>query len=253
MARERYLVDSEEDTIHANEIVLTDKKEIYKNWWYYHKGMIAGIIAVAAFIFYIIYSVVTKVSPDYQVALLTSVSLPEEVIVQMQDYLEDYGEDLNGDGKVDVQINSYVIGDPNGTNPVDPQTLQASMVRFMADAGECSSLIFIHDEDTFNHITKSGFETAWRYKDGTSMKDGDTDYENAIYSWEESGAFAEFMPTVEGFTDENIAKLFSRYRISFRSRNEIIDKSEKNIEYYKKSDEFFKRILDNNPVTENTD
>lgn len=253
MARERYLVDTSEDTIHSNEIVLTEKKEIYKNWWYYHKGIIAVVLAVVAFVSYMIYSVATKVSPDYQVAILTAVNLPEDIVIEMQDYLENYGEDLNGDGKVVVQINSYVIGDPNGDNPVSPETLQASMVRFMADAGDCSSLVFIHDEETFNHITANGFDSVWRYNDGTKMNEGDTDYENAMYAWEESGAFANFVPEVEGFTEENVKMLFSRYRVSFRKQNDIIEKSEKKIEYYKKSEEFFQRILDNNPVNTEKD
>ena len=46
MARERYLHNAGEDTIHSNEIKLVTAKDKRKNWWYYHKfHLLIGIIA----------------------------------------------------------------------------------------------------------------------------------------------------------------------------------------------------------------
>ena len=48
MARERYLLNAGEDTIHDNEIKLVTAKDKRKNWWYYHKRhLLVGIIAAA--------------------------------------------------------------------------------------------------------------------------------------------------------------------------------------------------------------
>ena len=47
MARERYLLEDTEDTIHQNPITPTTGKEKRQNWWFYHKvHLIVGIIAV---------------------------------------------------------------------------------------------------------------------------------------------------------------------------------------------------------------
>ena len=47
MARERYLLDESEDTIHANEIVPTTPKEKRQNWWFYNRvKLLVGAICV---------------------------------------------------------------------------------------------------------------------------------------------------------------------------------------------------------------
>ena len=59
MARERYLHNAGEDTIHANEIKLVTAKDKRKNWWYYHKfHLLIGIIAVALVVNFV-YSIAT--------------------------------------------------------------------------------------------------------------------------------------------------------------------------------------------------
>ena len=46
MARERYLLNDTEDTIHQNQIKPTTGKEKRENWWFYHKvHLIVGVIA----------------------------------------------------------------------------------------------------------------------------------------------------------------------------------------------------------------
>ena len=77
MARERYLLNAGEDTIHDNEIKLVTAKDKRKNWWYYHKRhLLVGIIA-AAMVGSLIYSLVSQVEPDYTIGLLTSYSMPD--------------------------------------------------------------------------------------------------------------------------------------------------------------------------------
>ena len=50
MARERYLINAGEDTIHSNEIKLVTAKDKRENWWYYHKRQIIPAILVLSLI-----------------------------------------------------------------------------------------------------------------------------------------------------------------------------------------------------------
>ena len=109
MARERYLHNAGEDTIHSNEIKLVTAKDKRKNWWYYHKfHLLIGIIA-AALVGNFIYSIATKVEPDYTIALLTSYSMPQNGVTQLEECIAPYADDRNGDGKVVVQVSNYVF------------------------------------------------------------------------------------------------------------------------------------------------
>ena len=70
MARERYLINAGEDTIHSNEIKLVTAKDKRENWWYYHKRQIIPAILVVALLAVFIHSMATKVDPDYTIGLL---------------------------------------------------------------------------------------------------------------------------------------------------------------------------------------
>ena len=69
--REHFFLDNQEDTIHSNQIELKTAKEKRANWWYYHKIQLGlGVVALALAVS-IIYSIVSKVEPDYTIGLLT--------------------------------------------------------------------------------------------------------------------------------------------------------------------------------------
>lgn len=258
MARERYLLNDEEDTIHSNQIVLTEKKDIRKNWWYYHKTIVLVVIAAAVMVGSFIYSIVSKVAPDYTIGLLTAVSLPDSTVSELEEYLASYGEDVNGDGRVVVQINSYVIGDPIHNPATDPNMLQANMVRFTADTSSNECMIYLHDKTTFDYLKEaSGLEGFFRYNDGTEMPEAAEDYDNAMREWEEVPALAGFRPQPleqqeTTVSSEDLQKILQRYRISLRNTSPSILKDEKVGQYYQQSEEFYQRLLNNEVVQEDS-
>lgn len=88
------------------------RKEKWKNWWYYHKWyVLAGCVAVL-----ILASIGKDVignirnEPDYQLAYVGESALPAETIQALEQALEEMGRDVNGNGKVQVRINQYVLG-----------------------------------------------------------------------------------------------------------------------------------------------
>lgn len=245
MARERYLHNAGEDTIHANEIKLVTAKDKRKNWWYYHKfHLLIGIIAVAL-VGNFIYSIATKVDPDYTIALLTSYSMPENGLTQLEECITPYADDRNGDGKVVVRVSNYVFSQDTS----DYTQQEASLVRFIADANENQSIIYLHDEDGFNALaTSDNLEGFFQYNDGTAMPQGADDFENAMVSWEEVKAFDEFVPqTTEGdlYDSDILQELYGRLRVSLRAaEGSSIEKDEKDLEYYDDCLALFQRLKD---------
>ena len=242
MARERYLLDVGEDTIHTGVIELKTKKDKVKNWWYYNKRILLFVAIVAAFVISWIVSVVTKVDPDYTVGLITSFSLPAEVREELENYLAPFCDDRNGDGKVKVIVNNYVFGDTSTTQ--DYQMLQAAYTRFAGDASIGSCMIYFHDEDGVKALGEV-LEGFFLYNDGTPMPDGAMDFENASRPWSDYEGLRDF--TADGnelnnWTPQVVQELCKRLSVSIRTSDGAVAKDEKLSAYHADSLKLLDRL-----------
>ena len=114
----------------------------------YHKvHLIVGIIAVI-FAASVIWSFVSKENPDYYVAIMTEYMLPVDLQLDLEEHLEQYADDRNGDGEVAVALQYYQFS-TDGTTDYDAAQLQASFVKFAADASNADSIIFIYDDASY--------------------------------------------------------------------------------------------------------
>ncbi|MFV0413135.1 MAG: hypothetical protein ACK5L3_07670, partial [Oscillospiraceae bacterium] len=66
---------------------------------------------------------VTQVKPDISIGIISPSSLPDDLTVKLQESLAAYAEDVNGDGKIVVQIEVYAI--TAGTEESEPAESQA--------------------------------------------------------------------------------------------------------------------------------
>lgn len=67
--------------------------------------MVVAILVVAWFI----KDTVFHTRPDVQIGYIGQYDLPADTVTALQDALTPYCTDLNGDGKVVVQVNSYTV------------------------------------------------------------------------------------------------------------------------------------------------
>ena len=249
MARERYLLNAGEDTIHQNEIKLVTAKDKRKNWWYYNKRILAAVILVAALVIYFVYSIASKVQPDYTIALLTSYSMPDNGLKELERCITPYAEDRNGDGQVVVDVVNYAYSD---SASADPTAQEAAMIRFLADASNNTEILYLHDSGAFNAL-ESEFVGFFQYTDGTPMPDDADDFENAMIAWDDVTAFAKFEPQAaedDLYNTEILEELFGRLRISSRAaENSSIERSEKAMVYYEDSMGLLQRLIDDEPLT----
>lgn len=90
-------------------------EEKRKNWLHYHKWhFVVGAVVVALVASFVV-EMLQKVEPDFTVAYYGQYYLDFGKEEEMEQLLESLVTDRNGDGKVHVQISSYVINeeDPN--------------------------------------------------------------------------------------------------------------------------------------------
>lgn len=177
MARERYLLHADEEGKNSPEAEKKPDtpKSKFDNFMYYHKIHLIILLCVAVVAGIMIRDVVTKVNPDYQIGLVTQQSYPDQLTQALENQIAKYGEDLNGDGKVVVQISNYVIAaDPSATN-IDPNMQMAGITRLMGDLQTGESMIFITDDASFK--TQQEKNQVFSYLDGSMPKEGATDYQ----------------------------------------------------------------------------
>jgi len=237
LARERYLLGDQEETINklGAEITADTKKSKWENFWFYHKWHIVIIATACLLVGWFVHDMVAKVNPDYQIGLITEASYPNDVIEGMQTEIAKYGKDLNGDGKVVVQINSYIFSKENTSSTatatsskenassttvptsavtMDPQVNEANVVRFMADISNTSSAIFLTDDASFKSQQK--VNSLFAYLDGTKPKAGATDFEKMRVSWNQCKLLSQFKISTNQLSQSNVQKLLGNLNISMR-------------------------------------
>lgn len=236
MARERYLLHAGEEEINREgaEITLKTKKDKWNNFWFYHKIHVIIAAVAVLFVVYIVYDMVTKVNPDYNVAILTSQTIPSNLSDQLADEIEKYGEDLNGDGQIVVQMNIFEIAQGDAATQTDPNMQMAGIVKFQGDVQTGDSYIYLTDDNSFAaYGTEDGLFT---YLDGSRPEEGATDYDNMRLP----------MSECKGLAETEIGQIFSDYSFSLRwIRDDLL---EKNPDYYVASKELYENLVAGTPT-----
>lgn len=114
-----------------------------ENFWYHHKWTFLGGVFLLIVLTVMVTQLITRDTPDYQIVLMTQKSYLQPDIDAMEDLLAPYGEDLDGDGKVEVAIqNCRIAKDTNQQYDSSFQIVQAHLM-----AGDV--LFFAWDEGAY--------------------------------------------------------------------------------------------------------
>lgn len=118
------------------------KKERFKNWFYYHKWpLFSGIAALLVIGITTIPLLRTLMHPaDYTVAYVGSRPLSEGQRRALTDAFASIGEDASGDGQVIVEIREYVLSDTTNVS----QDMVADQLAM--DISSCDSLFFLMED-----------------------------------------------------------------------------------------------------------
>lgn len=238
MARERYLLDQEEEAINKADSIITANtpKAKWDNFWYYHKWHILIAVLAALVAAYFVYDVVSRVKPDYQVMLITENGYYTDATDALAKEMEKYGEDLNSDGKVVVQIVAAQVGSASATGAADPNVQAAGVVRLQADLSDGTSMLFLTDQASFQDTQEKLH--VFSYLDGTTPAENATDYDRMRVSLKDCKKLSGLAQTVpNGMGD----KLLNDLGLSIRAvQGTQLSKQQSKLDYYAAS----KKLLD---------
>lgn len=214
MASEYLLKKAREEALPREEKRELTKKEKWANWWHYHKWyVVAGAVALAVLAGLITDLVVRREPvPDYQIACIGSVYLPEDTTAALEQALASFCDDRNGDGQVLVKVKEY----PLYADESAFQTAVAAQVQLSVDIGDCESLIYlVEDPEQFY----ADFELLAN-PDGSLPQAGQT--EGMWYAWKdcpvlaglELGTYTDY--TMSGTVEGDNQSLYSGFYVARR-------------------------------------
>lgn len=115
----------------------------WENFWYHYKWVFWGCVFAAVVLTVLLVQLFTRNPADYEFLLMTEKTHVEEQITQLEQMLAAYGQDLDGDGEVEVSIqNCRIAKDTNQQYNSGFQVAQAHLM-----AGDV--LFFMWDEGAY--------------------------------------------------------------------------------------------------------
>lgn len=158
MAREMALAGVKpEDLVPAEKIQAPQTPQgKWENFWYHYKWHFWGGLFLAVVLGVMLYQVITKDPPDYEIVMVTELAVWDTPLEMLEQELEKVGRDIDGDGKVEVNIQNCYLTNP-GTQEyyTNQQAIQSRI--FAADV-----MLFVWEpayyEDFIKNVVSSTSE-----------------------------------------------------------------------------------------------
>lgn len=149
-----YLLKKAKEEVHTEPVREMTPAEKRKNWWYYHKWQIIAGAVIFVILADILWTSleIGKVKPDYSIAYVGNTPLSEEAAEALRTGFSAASPDMNGDGKVTVELMQYAAADTGSAD--DYYYAQAAQVKMNADISQCTSYFFLlEDPEAFQNET----------------------------------------------------------------------------------------------------
>ena len=176
------------------------------NWWYYNWGLVAAAAVLVVAVIYVVHGLTTTIDPDYNVAVVTPDTLPDSSALQLQQVLESYGVDRNGDGAVVVSLNVYTWSADASLTDMNSQMAGATRMNTDLSNGDSGIWILADPE---------GFEEAY----GALSEALGSDWAGQLIPWTDVPALAgadlgSYDTSADGSTSQSVQELFADYQIA---------------------------------------
>ncbi len=156
-------------------------KRKLENFWFYHRVHVLLILAVSIMSAYLFMQSRSVIPADYTVAFVSGYGLDGDEAEAIAEQLGQYGEDVNGDGKVHVDVHQIQLdlrrlAENGGT---EGEKERGQLMALEADMASCQSVLYLTDDP----------EALWLYtgvlvyKDGTEPSRNAKDFENMVIPW----------------------------------------------------------------------
>ncbi|MGM9593022.1 MAG: hypothetical protein ACI3U8_01575 [Candidatus Onthomonas sp.] len=181
--------ETENDRIRKRLKETLTPREKLANWWFYHRfhvliGALALLLAAC-----LIWQGIGTPAADYTVGWVGARELDSAAAEQIAQGLAQYGEDLNGDGQVWVEIHQMPVDlaaflEQGGAGS---EKVRANIMALEADMSVCQSVIFLTDDPA----AFWAYSGALLYLDGTEPEAGAEDWENMVVAWSQCSGLGE--------------------------------------------------------------
>ena len=178
------------------------KKEKAANWWHYHWVWVVVITLGVVFGAWIIKDTLFQTRPDVQIAYVGTHDLPADTVTALQDALTPFCTDVNGDGKVVVQVDTYTVDFDADNESTDAYYQMAGVTRLSAElaSGGKTYIFLLEDPEGFEQETG-----ALQYLDGTVPEDPDesnaAEWPEMVYRWTDCPVLAGLdLGNYDGYT-----------------------------------------------------
>ena len=173
--------------VDPEELKPTEKTEIpqtpqsrWENFWYHHKLKFWLITFAVVVLTVLVVQIINKDDPDYRVLLLSEKTYSVQELEALSALLEQYGEDIDGDGKVEIQVENCIYGaHVEQTKNSGIQQVQAHLV-----AGD--RMFFMFEPDAYKYFTRTLPNIAGGEVDFFATIDADVSglmEEDTIWNW----------------------------------------------------------------------
>lgn len=134
-----------------SEIALVPKtfKEKCENFWFQYKWHVIGITAAVTALVLLVAQCMSVPNYDFSVVYFTYTPAVDQQTALIADYFEKYGEDINGDGKVQVQVLNCSF--PNEPSDIQYRNVQLQKLQAYI-AGEYKAMLYITDEESIKYF-----------------------------------------------------------------------------------------------------
>ncbi len=138
-------------------IIPKTPKEKLQNYCYHFKWHTIGAVLLTAVLAVMVTQCLSREKYDFITIVYTHSPIESGRIEKMEEYLEQYAEDIDGDGKVSVEVVDCSFIDTN----TNSQTNQAAMAKIQAMiAAEPKAVLYIVDKkgmNDLNALNEKGF------------------------------------------------------------------------------------------------
>lgn len=228
MASYRYTRDfKQDDNAAQNASQPMTAKQKRQNFWFYYKWHVVGVLVVIAVIVFTVMDLANRVEPDYTIGVITFNASSTDMFESLQEPLASFGEDLNGDGSVVVDVAQYDLASE------DPQVIMATTARLMGDFQTNQSVFFLTDD-----VEKAQNQLgAFAYNDGSVPAEGeDVDYSRMGIAWKDCPVLTALelgnAISMTGETNLPMQELMSEFLIVQRMTPDKVEKDDEVAAYW---------------------
>ena len=156
------------------------RKDKAVNWWDYHKWWVYGGVIALILVGWMVHDLFFQAKPDYYVSYVVRQELPDETAYRLERALEELCGDRNGDGRVLVQVDQYILTFDEQDTALNDYYMTNSINQMLVSVANSEGSCIYILEDPAGFQAKTG---ALQYLDGTLPPDGAEDWENMVCRW----------------------------------------------------------------------